>query len=157
LKKIFPVFRSSNAGGFIHRSRVVAGIAILLSFIFACKKSTDQIPPASVDFNLYLTQPDFQTLNTVGNYVYVTGGVKGIIVYHKSIDEFAAFERTCPYDPNTAAAKVVVDSSGLGMIDYNCGSRYNILDGSVTHGPASYPLRQYACEYDGVSSLHIHN
>ena len=130
---------------------------ILLTFTFACKKSTDQIPPASVDFYIYLTQPDFQTLNTVGNFVYVTGGVKGIIVYHKTIDEFTAYERSCPYDPNTSSAIVSVDSSGLGLVDYNCGSKYNILDGSIVNGPTSYPLRQYFCEYDGVSSLHIHN
>ncbi len=130
---------------------------VLPLLIFSCKKSTDQIPPASVDFYIYLTQPDFQTLNTVGNYVYVTGGVKGIIVYHKTIDEFAAYERTCPFDPNTSGALVVVDSSGLGLVDYHCGSKYNILDGSIVNGPTSYPLRQYYCEYDGVSSLHIHN
>lgn len=132
-------------------------LLVIVCITFACKKSTDQIPPASVDFYIYLSQPEFQTLNTVGNYVYVTGGVKGIIVYHKTIEEYAAYERTCPYDPNTSGAIVEVDSSGLGLIDYHCGSRYSILDGSIVNGPTSYPLRQYYCEYDGVSSLHIHN
>jgi hypothetical protein len=134
-------------------------IFLLISaiLVFGCKKSTDQIAPANVDFYVYLNQPDFQTLNTVGNYVYVTGGVKGIIVYHKTIDEFAAYERSCPYDPNVSAAIVQVDSTGLGLIDYNCGSRYNILDGSIVNGPSGYPLRQYYCEFDGISSLHIHN
>lgn len=132
-------------------------LVVFLTLIFACKKSTDQIPAASVDFYIYLTQPDFQTLNTVGNFVYVTGGVKGIIVYHKTIDEFVAYERACPYDPNVSSAIVSVDSSGLGLVDYNCGSKYNILDGSIVNGPTSYPLRQYYCEYDGVSALHIHN
>jgi hypothetical protein len=132
-------------------------LIVCIVILAGCKKSTDQIPPATVDFYIYLSQPDFQMLNTVGNFVYVTGGVKGIIVYHKSIDEFAAYERSCPYDPNVDAAKVEVDSSGLGLIDYNCGSRYNILDGSIVNGPTAYPLRQYYCEYDGVSTLHIHN
>jgi hypothetical protein len=127
------------------------------AFIFSCKKSTDNIPPAQVDFYIYLTQPEFQSLNTVGNNVYVTGGVKGVIVYHKNVEEFVAFERSCPYDPNVSGAIVEVDSSGLGMVDYNCGSRFNILDGSIVTGPTAYPLRQYYCDYDGVSSLHIHN
>jgi hypothetical protein len=125
--------------------------------MFGCKKSTDQIAAVPVDFYIYLTEPQFQTLNTVGNYVYVTGGVNGIIVYHKSIDEFAAYERACPYDPDNSSERVEVDSSGLGLIDYNCGSRYNILDGSIVNGPTSYPLRQYFCDFDGVSTLHIHN
>lgn len=129
----------------------------IFTLIIACKKSSDQIPVTSVDFYIYLTQPDFQSLNTVGNFVYVTGGVKGIIVYHKTIDEFIAFERACPYDPNVSAAIVTVDSTGLGLVDYHCGSKFNILDGSVVNGPASYPVRQYYCEYDGVSSIHIYN
>ena len=111
-----------------------------LTIIISCKKSTDQIDPATVDFYIYLTQPDFQSLNTVGNYVYVTGGVKGIVVYHKSIDEFSAYERSCPYDPNVSEAIIEVDSSGIGLVDYHCGSRYNILDGSIVNGPTSYPL-----------------
>jgi len=130
---------------------------IVIALTFSCKKSTDNIPPAQVDFYIYLTQPEFQSLNTVGNYVYVTGGVKGIIVYHKTVEEFAAYERSCPYDPNVSSAIVDVDSSGLGMVDYTCGSRFNILDGSIVTGPTAYPLRTYYCEYDGVSTLHIHN
>ena len=130
---------------------------IAAAFIFSCKKSTDNIPQTQVDFYIYLTQPEFQSLNTVGNYVYVTGGVKGIIVYHKNIEEFVSFERSCPYDPNVSGAIVDVDSSGLGMVDYHCGSRFNILDGSIVTGPTAYPMRQYYCEYDGVSALHIHN
>jgi hypothetical protein len=132
-------------------------LLIFIASVFACKKNTDQIEPANVEFYIYLTEPSFQTLNTVGNFVYVTGGVKGIIVYHKSIDEFVAFERSCPYDPNVSTAIISVDSSGLGLVDYNCGSKYNILDGSIVNGPTAYPLRQYYCEYDGVSALHIHN
>ncbi len=130
---------------------------ILFISVFSCKKSTDQIQAVQVDFYIYLTQPDFVALNTVGNHVYVTGGVKGIIVYHKTIDEFVAFERSCPYDPNVTGAIVAVDSSNLGLIDYHCGSRFNILDGSIVAGPTSYPMRLYYCEYDGVSALHIHN
>ena len=141
----------------IKQSIGAAGLLVIMAVFFSCKKNTDQIAPAQVDFYVYLTQPDFQTLNTVGNYVYVTGGVKGIIVYHKNIDEFNAFERSCPYDPNVTGAIVSVDSSGLGLVDYHCGSRYNILDGSIVSGPTSYPLRLYYCEYDGVSALHIHN
>jgi len=132
-------------------------VIVSVAFIYGCKKSTDQIPVTPVDFYIYLTQPEFQTLNTVGNFVYVTGGVKGVIVYHKTPEEFAAFERSCPYDPNVSGAIVDVDSSGLGMVDYHCGSRFNILDGSIVTGPTAYPLRQYYCEYDGVSALHIHN
>ena len=131
---------------------------ILIVFGCSCKKSADQIPGAAVDFYIYLSQPDFVHLNTVGNYVYVTGGVKGVIVYHKTIDEFAAFERACPYDPNTSGAIVEIDSvSLLNWVDYHCGSKFNILDGSVVNGPSAYPMRAYACDYDGVSTLHIHN
>lgn len=131
---------------------------IVLILTASCKKSSDQIPGAAVDFYIYLSQPEFANLNTVGNHAYVTGGVKGVIVYHKNIDEFVAFERACPYDPNESGAIIELDSvSTLDWIDYHCGSKFNILDGSIENGPSTYPLRKYACDYDGVSTLHIHN
>jgi len=55
-----------------------------------------------------LTQPSYANLNAVGGWVYVTGGVRGIIIYKKNSSEFAAYERCCPYDPNVSTARVEV-------------------------------------------------
>lgn len=133
-------------------------LLILLLFTLSdCKKSNDQVPYVAVNFYIYLNEPSSSSLNTVGNWIYHDGGYKGIILYRKTLDGFAAYDRTCPYDPYVTAALVEVDSSGLALIDRHCGSQFNILDGSVTHSPASTPLKQYAADFDGANIVRVHN
>jgi nitrite reductase/ring-hydroxylating ferredoxin subunit len=134
-----------------------ASFLLLLFFLGSCKKNGDQIANVRVDFYIYLTEPSYATLNGVGNSVYVNAGVKGIIIYHKTIDEFAAYDQSCPYDPNVDAALVKVDSTNIFATDKNCGSKFNLLDGSVLNGPSTRPLLQYAADYDGSSTVHVHN
>jgi hypothetical protein len=137
-------------------------IIILLSLIVFllpdCKKDNSTIPNVSVDIYLYLTQPSNINLNSTGGWVYVSGGVKGIIVFRKSISEFAAYERDCPYDPNASAAIVSVDSSGAFGVDYNCGSKYSLFDNSILNGPATRGLKAYYTEYNSTNqTVYIHN
>jgi hypothetical protein len=124
----------------------------------SCKKDDgSQVPSVSVDAYVYLTQPSNSALNSVGNWKYIDGGVKGIIVYHQSQDVFTAFDRACPYDYNQSGSHIDVDSANLAFLDRNCGSKFNILSGVVEHGPATHSMRQYAADYDGVSIVHVHN
>jgi nitrite reductase/ring-hydroxylating ferredoxin subunit len=133
-------------------------LAVLLVFILAsCKKDKGpQIPNVYVNLNLDISSTLYIELNSVGGWVNITGGYKGITVYRSSIDEFVAFERCCSYDPDVNAARVVVDTSGLTLTDAVCGSQFLILDGSVVTGPATAPLLQYRADFDG-DNLHIYN
>jgi len=133
------------------------GIFFFLLCFAACKKRAEVVPSVPADFTIYLNLPDFIKLNSAGGSVYVSGGVKGILVYRVSNDEFAAYDRDCPYDPNVSNAIVQVDSSGILAIDYNCGSQFNLINGDVLRGPAAYSLKRYAADYDGVSTVHVHN
>lgn len=133
---------------------------IFLLPVSGCKKNTDygDIPFVTVSITLPLSLPEYSALNAIGNYVDITGGYKGIIVYRKSLDQFAAYERACPYDPNEPNALITVDSSGVICVDHHCGSKFNIMDGSVLNGPATRPLKQYYTDYDsGSLTLYIHN
>jgi nitrite reductase/ring-hydroxylating ferredoxin subunit len=127
--------------------------------LLSCKKNTTSgVPNVAVDFYIYLTQPAYSSLNGVGNHVYVTGGADGIIIYHKTIDEFAAYDRACPYDYYSVSAQVIVESNGLFAFDsLHCKSKFNLLDGSVQNGPASQSLKAYAADYDGSTIVHVHN
>jgi hypothetical protein len=137
------------------------GLLLLSVFLLAtdagCKKDYyKEIPSVYVDVYLDISSTLYIELSTVGGYVNLTGGYRGITVYRGSIDEFVAFERCCPYDPEVDSARVKVDTSGLTLSDAACGSTYLILDGSVVDGPATMPLKQYRTYFDG-DILHITN
>ncbi len=130
---------------------------LFVSFIFApsCKKE-DRIPYVPVNYQLYLNNPELIDLKTAGNYIYITGGVKGIIVYTVYPGEYNAYERNCSYKPFDKNAFVIVDSTGTLMVCQSCKSQFMLLDGSVIKGPASYPLLQYQTSVQN-DILHIYN
>ena len=108
----------------------------------------NQIPPALVNETINLTNLQFQNLQFIGGTVTIPGGVRGIIVYRASTDEYRAFEANCSYEPLEACALVEVESSGLFLVDSCCSSTFN-FDGFPTGGPASLPLRQYSTSLQG--------
>jgi nitrite reductase/ring-hydroxylating ferredoxin subunit len=137
---------------------VLFPVLLSISFLLSCDKNHSQIPNVYVDIYIDLTDPLYSDIQLPGKYVYVTGGVNGIIIYRSSSDEFNAFERTCPFDPD--CGKVYVDEANYTAVDsVCCGSEFSLLiDGAVTQGPSLYPLKLYACTYDLNSNmLHITN
>lgn len=121
------------------------------------KKNAEQyIPYVYVDFYISIANPQFVSLNAVGGWVYVTGGSKGIIVYRKSNDEFTAFDRHCPYQPENTCSLLSVSASGTTAIDSCCDSEFLLTDGSVLKQPSSYPMLRYQTIFNG-SQLHVFN
>ncbi|MBK7570604.1 MAG: hypothetical protein IPI10_02905 [Bacteroidetes bacterium] len=139
----------------------IALLFLLTVFSFACKKSTinTSFPVVTVNKYVYMNLPPYNFLQTVGNYMYITdAGYKGLIVYHRSIDEWVAFDRGCTYDPANADAILNVVTGSLTVEDTHCGSKYNLVDGSVISSPATTPMKQYRVDYDaGTQSLYIYN
>lgn len=118
---------------------MIAGVVMT-----ACHEDVyvDQIPIVFVDETLNLNNFENTPLKNIGGYVYIEGGVRGIIVYRQSQDRFLAFERNCPFQPMDPCARVEVDESTLFMIDPCCSSTFD-FDGYPTGGPAEFQLRQY--------------
>lgn len=135
---------------------------IILSLLFflatgSCKKNNDNlIQNVSVDIYIYSNNPSFINLNAIGGWVYITGGVRGILVYRKTNTEFMAYDRNCTYQSGDACAIIFVDPSNIIATDSCCHSQFSLYDGSVLHAPASLPLKAYATTYDG-NVLHIYN
>ena len=136
------------------------GVIFLIAFILftpRCKKDKDEIPNVYVNFYINVTSStQYIELNNIGGYVYLTGGVRGIIVYRNSVDEFMAYERNCPYQPQDECATVKIDNSAVIAVDTCCGSKFLIIDGSIVNGPATRQLKQYQTTFDGVS-VHVFN
>jgi nitrite reductase/ring-hydroxylating ferredoxin subunit len=124
---------------------------ILMLTSIKCNTPQNKIPFVYVDFTIDLNSAEFYELNAIGNYVYVTGGVSGIIIYRDSRDNFYAYERACPYDPDKG--RVVVEKNGYRVIDSVCGSEFSLtMDGAVLKGPARLPLRKYNTYYYPASN-----
>lgn len=146
---------------FFFRNFLLFSVLLCSLTLVACRKdgATDNIPNVAVEIYIPLSLPEYTALNSIGNYVLVNGGYRGIIVFRKSLTEFAAYERACPFDPTTAGSLVEPDSGNVSGVDRKCGSEFLFYDGSVLNGPATRPLKQYRCDFDGNSpgSLHIYN
>ena len=145
---------------FPYRNRFLP-FAILWMFFLAssgCSKEEkkNEIPVVAVNFMINPNSTEYLELNGVGGTVTVTGGYRGIIIYRKSISEFMAFERACPYDWDVTTARVELEASGMTAICPSCKSRYILLDGTPYEGPTHYALKQYQTQYDG-NLLYIFN
>jgi hypothetical protein len=138
-------------------------LLMLALFTSHCKKENGPLPFAVVNISIEPNSTQFINLNAVGGHEYITANPpsRGIIVYRLSVNDFMAFERTCPYDPDgccttSSCTRLVVEDDGIIVTDSCCGSTYLILDGSNVTGPSVTPLKQYNTTYNG-KTLHIYN
>lgn len=124
-------------------------LTILLA---GCSKENkrNEIPVVAVYFVINPNSTEYLELNPVNGWVPVTGGYAGIIIFRKSLNEFMAFERACPYDWEQADARLEVESGGITTACPHCGSKFIMLDGSPYQGPSPYPMKQYQTSYDGT-------
>lgn len=127
--------------------------AVLLT---GCPVPYNPVPNTHVDFTIYPNDVMYYKLNTYGGYEYFTGGVNGIVIYRLDEWTFLAYDRACPYDWEEPDSRLFVAPDGLRLVDSLCGSTYNILDGGVLSGPATYPARRYNTRYDGMK-LRVYN
>lgn len=127
-----------------------------VTFLGSCKPDlTDYAIPfvAFPDIVINLNLPEYTDLNSKG-WVYIDGGVQGIILYKASSTSYLAYERNCSYNPiNNPGAVVFADISNLFMIDHTCHSSFDFADGTPTGGPAWRPLRRYKTVLDGTQLI----
>lgn len=126
-------------------------VIIIATLAFAsCKRNNGSgIPYVPVNYQLTVSNPEFSPLLAIGGWVYIGGGSKGIIVYRFSPDEFRAYDRHCTYlvDDN---CRVSMDDTDIFAIDNTCcSSKFLIVDGAPTEGPAAIGLQQYNTSFDG--------
>ncbi len=135
-------------------------LTLSLVFLFeGCKKNRQQrafYAPVNTYINTSLVQ--YNALQAPGGWAYVNGGTQGIIVYARGGNEFVAFDRNCTYNEDNPCGKASVASDNI-TVECSCdGSTYNIFDGSVTNGPAEFPLYGYSTSFNSsTNQLRIYN
>jgi hypothetical protein len=136
-------------------------ISLAFPVVFlSCKKDNIEttIPNVPVNITLSLNLPEYSSLNNPGGTYQIAGGYRGIVIYRRSVSDFVAFDRACPYDPTATGAILEIDSSGVTTIDYHCGSTFSLYDGSIIHGPATISMKGYSTTYSaGSNTLYIEN
>ena len=130
---------------------------ILFSFlVLSCNKKSstvnstnNPVPSVPVQITMYPNDISNFKIQAIGGWMYLNGGIRGIILYRKSQEEFVAMERTSPQLPNNDAAIVKVQANNFTLRDTVSDSQWRIVDGTVTKGPTTWPLRLYGTTYDG--------
>lgn len=138
---------------------------IIISFSSCKKKSKtvqDNIPYQTVNISIKPSEPLYFKIQAVGGWVYINGGINGIIVYRQtstnSSNDFVAIERTSTQLPDNPYALAKVQSDNFTLKDTISGSKWQITNGTVLSGPATLPLRLYNTYYDaGTDILTIRN
>ncbi len=128
---------------------------ILLYLPIGCVKEEKQIiPDVSVDFSINLNLPNYNVLsnpNVAIKYPGVGYNRNGVIVYRYSLDEFYAFDATCPQhiDVSTSINLDQNGTSGTATCPH-CNTIYYLVSGGTSKG---YPLKKYRTSFDVNSKI----
>ena len=131
---------------------------ILLSSSKCDKGKQNPIPYVPFDITIDIQLPSYNQLQGVGGWSYVNGGSRGIIVYRKGIDEFVAFDRHSPVDPDGICDfPLFPDSENFLLLKDTCNNAsFSMYDGSPVSNSA-FGLRQYAVQFNGSNLVRIYN
>jgi len=125
-------------------------ILFLLLTISCDKGDSSPIPYVPINRTLTLANPQYNALFGIGGFVQLPEeGYGGLIVVRATGDQVFAFDRQCTKDVFDENAQTKPDDSFLFMHCDVCGSEWQILNGQLTKGPATFPLLQYQTTFDG--------
>jgi len=131
---------------------------LIISFlIFSCNTENDFIENVPVNKDIDLSLTEYSDLNADGNAIFISGGVKGIIIYHGAGDNYKAYDRNCSYEPSLTCSRIDSINSGIAYCGC-CTSAFLISNsGEPLNRPALLPLKAYNCILNENNILRIFN
>ena len=145
----------------MRKIQVTFRVLTLIISLNACKKENRKsqlgIPLIDVDQYVLLNSPSNLALTAVGGWVYLEAGSRGIVIYHRSFDEYVAFDRHCTYETQEACGQVSVDSTNIFLGCACCDSKFSLIDGGIINGPTTNALLQYQSQLSAPGILHVWN
>lgn len=116
------------------------------------KNQNNNFPNVQVQEVIYLNNPTNQALQNPGGWVYAPGGVKGLIVYRRYLNnqasDFAVYDRACPQHFEQNCSKLEVGSDDIRATCSCNADEYILFDGSPSKN-AERGLYQYPVTFDG--------
>lgn len=139
--------------------KIIAYISILFILASCTKSGNHPVPYQQFDIDININLPSYSDLLGVGGWAYANGGVKGIVIYRRSADEFVAFDRMATTDNaiDCATGLETDDDNFLILNDPCSDAQYSLFDGSIIAGGVEFGLRQYQTAYNGSYTLRIFN
>lgn len=126
---------------------------LLLLVASGCKKNqANDFPNVQVQETIYLNNPSNQALQNPGGWVYAPGGVKGLIIYRRYLNnqasDFAAYDRACPQHFNEGCGLLTVSDDDIYALCTCNKEEYILFDGSPAKN-AERGLYSYPVSFDG--------
>lgn len=131
-------------------------LTLVTSASSCTRENRSGIPYVPVNYQLTVSNPEFSPLLAIGGWIYIGGGSEGIIVYRFSPEEFRAYDRHCTYLIEDHCRVSMDDTDIFATDEACCSSKFLIVDGAPTEGPAAIGLQQYHTSFDG-NILRIYN
>ena len=126
-------------------------VIILLLGLISCSNTEDPnkiLPDIPVNVTLYLNNPSNNNLLSVGGWVETSGGIKGIVVYHASFDNYLAYDLACPHLQPSECVKMIIED-GLTMKCTCDDTEFALALGGAPQSGTQFPARQYRVIKDG--------
>lgn len=141
---------------FLKISMIFLAVSLAI-FAVSCDNKLDNqiIINTHIDFTILPNSLEYQELNTVGGYMYLTGSGDsyGIIVYRYQENEFMAYDRKPFYNKNCPNNRLYVN---FPFIVDDCNNwEYNIINGYNMSGDGTH-IYWYQTVFDGTT-LRVHN
>ena len=131
----------------------ILSISLLIA---SCNSKDNYIKEVYVNIFIDLSLPEYSDLQVSGNYIFIEGGVEGIIIYHGVGNDYEVYDRNCSYEPSLACSYIDSVSSGVAYCGC-CASAFLLAqDGAVANSPALLPLKEYYWTLSG-SQMRISN
>ena len=151
---------------FSHMGSLKKITLIIFLTIISCSKE-DEFPDIHVNESIFIASGGVgsaEYINFYGNlyaWEIIPGGVGGIIIVQGHNDTFMAYDRACTHEntsQNINSNCIISETEDQYIFSCTdcCNSKFSILDGSVSEGPANRGLKIYSTYFDGTH-LHITN
>lgn len=130
---------------------------LLLIFLSCSKESTNRNPylqDLGFRFDMNLNLPLYNPLRNIGNPIYVGAkgvGTRGMFVIKSSIDQYMAFEASCPnHAPNDCSTMTIKGQTAICECD---GYEYSLFTGQILNPPKDgkryYDMLYYQANFNG--------
>ncbi len=138
---------------------------LIFSLLLSCESERTERNPylneIGFRFDLNLNLPLYSPLTTIGNAIYVgnnAAGIRGIFVIQSSIDQFRAFEASCPNHAPSTCSTMVLNGQTVtcSCEDYS----YLLFTGGMQNPPSDkrfYNLLEYRTSFNGSDAVVITN